>query len=120
MLWIALVALVPTVPGGQHAFSYLNEHHAVVSLTAPLFVALTKRLADAVGLPAKDISGHSFRRGGATCAFRAGMPGEMMKFIGDWKSMCYLAYIEMSLMQRLEATRRMLATPLVRPAAAIA
>ena len=117
-LWIALCALVPTLPAGQHAFSYLNERGVVVPLVVANFVAITKRLADAVGLPSKDVSGRSFRRGGATSAFRQGVSGELIQFVGDWKSQVYLVYLEMSAAQKLAASRRMLSAPLTRPAGA--
>ena len=117
-LWGALCASVPTVPAGQHAFSYVDERGVIVSLVAATFVAVTKRLADAVGLPSKDVSGRSFRRGGATCAFRGGVSGELIQFVGDWKSQVYMVYLDMSPEQKLAASRRMLLAPLARPTAA--
>lgn len=105
-LWIALGARVPDAPGGQHAFSYLDSRGRVTSLTADVFVAYTKRLATAVGLDSKEFSGHSYRRGGATSAFRAGIPGEMIQRIGDWTSAAYQAYIDVSPAQQLAASRR--------------
>ncbi|KAK7485543.1 hypothetical protein BaRGS_00023231 [Batillaria attramentaria] len=41
-----------------------------------------------------DISSHSFRRGGATWALSCGVPGEVIKVMGDWKSSAYLAYVD--------------------------
>ena len=41
--------------------------------------------------------GHSFRRGGATWAFRAGVPSELIQIYGDWASdacKCYLQFSE--------------------------
>lgn len=40
------------------------------------------------------VTGHSFRRGGATWAFNSGCPGEVIQDIGFWKSDAYLRYIE--------------------------
>ena len=39
---------------------------------------------------------HSFRRGGATLAFKAGAPTDLIKTQGDWKSEAYQKYIEVS------------------------
>ena len=107
-LYCALLARVPTVPGGQHAFSYLDSRGRIVSLSADAFVEYTKRLAIAVGLPSENVSGRSFRHGGATAAFRAGVPGELIQRQGDWISTAYLAYIDMTPAQQLAASRRMI------------
>jgi hypothetical protein len=40
------------------------------------------------------LSSHSFRRGGATWALSSGIPGEIVKALGDWKSQCYLLYLD--------------------------
>ena len=37
-------------------------------------------------------TGHSFRRGGATFAFRCGVPASLIKLQGDWHSDTYLLY----------------------------
>jgi hypothetical protein len=37
-------------------------------------------------------TGHSFRRGGATFAFRCGVPTTLIKLHGDWRSDAYLLY----------------------------
>jgi hypothetical protein len=39
------------------------------------------------------ITGHSFRRGGASHAFNIGLPSEFIQAQGDWKSTAYLQYI---------------------------
>lgn len=41
-----------------------------------------------------DISSHSFRRGGATWALSCGVPGELIKVMGDWSSTVYLKYVD--------------------------
>jgi hypothetical protein len=40
------------------------------------------------------VSSHSLRRGGATWALSCGTPGEIVKLMGDWKSACYLVYLD--------------------------
>ena len=42
----------------------------------------------------KDFSSHSFRRGSAVWAIQCGLPTEMVKFMGDWKSSAYLNYVD--------------------------
>lgn len=53
-----------------------------------------KRLKSAVAGEEGNFSSHSFRRGGATWALSRGVPGEVIKMMGDWKSSAYLAYVD--------------------------
>ncbi len=46
-----------------------------------------------VGLNPSSFSSHSFRRGGASWAFRSHVPGELVKVHGGWKSNTYLKYL---------------------------
>ena len=53
--------------------------------------------------PALLFSSHSFRRGGTTFAFLCGVPTELIKTLGGWKSDCYLRYIQFPLEARTAA-----------------
>ena len=44
-------------------------------------------------LDASQYAGHSFRRGGASFAHQAGLPVDMIKLLGDWKSDAVLLYL---------------------------
>ncbi|CAG2193334.1 unnamed protein product [Mytilus edulis] len=48
------------------------------------------------------ITGHSFRRGGATWCLRIGMSDSMIKDIGMWKSDAYLRYTEVDLSRKFD------------------
>ena len=48
-------------------------------------------------------AGHSFRRGGASFAYRAGVPLELIKALGDWHSDTILIYLTMPLTIRLHS-----------------
>jgi hypothetical protein len=52
-------------------------------------------------------SSHSFRRGGATFAFKCQIPGEIVKLLGGWHSDCYLEYIDIPFKTRNKAARLM-------------
>jgi integrase len=41
-----------------------------------------------------ELTSHSFRRGGATWALENGVPGEIIKVLGDWQSSAYLCYVD--------------------------
>ena len=56
-------------------------------------VRLPLKLEEA-SLPVKDVSSHSFRRGGATWALTCQIPGEIVKYMGDWKSSVNLSYLD--------------------------
>ena len=87
----AMCALCPAGPA-MPAFCVLLD--GVVSVLCHQdFVAVTKRLVHDMGGEVSDYSGHSYRRGGATCAHAAGVPGLDIMRVGDWTSDQYLDYI---------------------------
>jgi len=49
------------------------------------------------------LSGHSFRSGGATLAFQAQIPAELIKRLGDWQSDAYRSYIHIPVKDRMLA-----------------
>jgi len=59
-------------------------------LTPQAFTARLKTLFEG----RSDVTSHSFRRGGATWALSCGVPGEIIKMMGDWQSTCYLTYLD--------------------------
>ena len=50
----------------------------------------------ALGIPPDRYSGHGLRRGGATFALQCGLPVDLLKIQGDWKSNCVERYLESS------------------------
>ena len=48
-----------------------------------------------------------FRRRGATFAFDCGLPAELIKLQGDWRSDAYLVYLEMTDHQKHTAVNAM-------------
>lgn len=59
-----------------------------------LFSKYLKLFLSRNNLPVSNFTGHSFRRGGATAAFRAGLPGELIQYLGGWSSDCYKIYLQ--------------------------
>ena len=47
-------------------------------------------------------TGHSFRRGGASHAFQAGIPGELIQICGDWASDSYKKYLEFNMQNKID------------------
>ena len=59
------------------------------TLTTFLFVKFLRETLNLAGNNASQFTGHSFRCGGATFAFKIGIPGELIKYHGDWSSDAY-------------------------------
>jgi hypothetical protein len=47
-----------------------------------------------IGVNPTEFSRHSFRRGGATFAYRMGVSPLLIKLMGDWSSDAYMIYID--------------------------
>ena len=69
----------------------------VQPLRYPQFVKMLRQFLKDIGLPAQMFAGHSFRRGGASFAMQAGLPGEIIMQLGQWSSDAYLQYLEIPL-----------------------
>jgi len=59
-----------------------------------------------VGEDPEGYTSHSFRRGGATYAFKCGVSAGMIKRLGDWKSDAYLEYIDFPIEDRITAGQK--------------
>lgn len=63
---------------------YLTRERLVVELRAALM---------ALGYPANDYAGHSFRIGAATTAAHRGIQDSLIKTLGRWESSAYMTYV---------------------------
>ncbi len=63
-------------------------------LTGPAFNTRLKDLVAVCGEDPRLFGSHSFRRGSATWAMCCGVPGEVVKLWGDWKSNAYMDYLD--------------------------
>ena len=89
--------------GNCPAFIFRDSAGKFRWLTKPLFIQTFRKLALAAGDPdPAAYSGHSFRRGGASWAFQAGVPGEMIQVMGDWAWDAYRRYLEFNMQNKLE------------------
>ncbi|KAK3269703.1 hypothetical protein CYMTET_21871 [Cymbomonas tetramitiformis] len=64
-------------------------------LTHSVFVAVFRKLAARAGLDPAAYTGHSFRRGGATAAFKLQVQDALIQAHGHWASECYKLYCDM-------------------------
>ena len=100
-----LMDLSQDIPPYAPLFSYPTQLGRYSCLTHVVFVKILRLVLSSCGLPANEYSGHSFRRGGASFAFSSGVPTELIKSQGDWKSSAYERYLSCPLDQRLKLTR---------------
>jgi hypothetical protein len=84
--------LVSPLPDSDPLFSFvLNGRTA--SLTHSVFVARLRTCLRLCGYEPMSYSGHSFRRGGCTMSFEAGLSIIDIKMRGDWRSHAFERYI---------------------------
>lgn len=81
------------------------KKNKVVPMTGRWFAKKLTVILIRAGINAIEYSGHSFRAGGATWAFQCGLPGEMIKLMGDWKSEAYAGYLRLALQHRVAAAK---------------
>ena len=74
------------------------------SYTYNMFHRKLRMVLAAAGYPAALFSSHSFRRGGATFAFLSGVPLELIKVLGGWRSNAFLSYVDFPLEARTAAS----------------
>ena len=80
-----MMCSVNSAPLDSPAFVY-KHRDKLVPVSYGLYQSSLKRLIDKIGFCANNYSSHSCRRGGATWAFKAGVPVELIQLLGDWKS----------------------------------
>ncbi len=84
-----------TPAGTSDGPAFLDQRKGLTCpLTGQVFNAYLKKLLLKGGHGNINVSSHSFRRGSATWALSCGVPGEIVKIMGDWKSSAYLAYVD--------------------------
>ena len=80
------------------AFVFRDSSGNVLSLTKDVFIETFRSVVSRfAGGDISNFTGHSFRRGGASWAFQAGVPGELIQVCGDWASDAYKTYLEFSM-----------------------
>jgi len=105
----AFKAMVQAVPAPKSGPAFvLPTNSGLQPVSYRVFQKFFRSCLVGVGLQADEFSSHSFRRGGASWAFRVQIPGELIKVQGDWASSAYLIYLDMSVDQRLQVAQRML------------
>ena len=86
----------------SHVFTYLDyDSLGMKCFTFRSFINKLRDSLQSLGLSPGLYAGHSFRRGGATHAFQAGVPVELIKILRDSKSGSVELYLTVPLQVRL-------------------
>ena len=99
----ALATMIHQVPCSREPSKPLFQitgSKGFTPMTHSFFVRGFKRLAKMAGYNPELYSGHSFRRGSATAAFRSGIDKELIKWQGDWASDAWERYVELDESQK--------------------
>jgi hypothetical protein len=78
-----------------------------------LHIIYSKKLRECtalIGLPPKNFSSYSFRRGFATLAHRSYISPEHIQLFGDWKSDAYKSYLVLSWSDKANILSKMFET----------
>ena len=104
----AFQQMVDRVPAGPDNPAFcVQTKQGLRPLTYRVFQARLKQLVHKSGWVAAAFSSHPLRRGGASLAYKAKVPGELIKVQGDWASDAYLAYLSIPLEQRIQVATQL-------------
>lgn len=76
-------------------------------ITYKKFQTKLKELIAGLDLDPQSYSTHSFRRGGATHAFKSNVPADLIQLHGDWRSDAYKKYLSFSIEDKLLVAYKM-------------
>ena len=80
----------------------IKQRRVSTPLLYSKFQSVLRKWVAAAGWDPSLFSSHSLRRGGASLAFKAKVPSDLIKIQGDWASDCYLRYLAIPLEQRIQ------------------
>ena len=95
-----------SVSGDSPAYCFIKNKR-IYPVIYRQFQLILKQLITDVGLNSEFYSTHSFRRGGASWAFAAEVPTELIQLYGDWKSDAYKRYLKFTLEDKISVAQRM-------------
>ncbi len=98
------------VPAPSHSplFVYLSRSGVLKPVLKRQFISVLHALLRAAKVTQYHLfRGHSFRRGGTSWAFSAGMPGELIQVFGYWRSDAYKSYLDISMALKLRVAQGM-------------
>ena len=99
-----IVLFLPSDKDCSQAFNYLDtQTPQPVCFTYAKFLKFLRTCLMNISLDPTSYAGHSFHHGGASFAFQSGIPVEMIRLLGDWKSDAVLLYLTVPLKMCMES-----------------
>ena len=77
------------------------------ALTCPRLVSELRKALAETGMKPENYAGHSFRIGAATTAAACGIPVEVIKTLGRWKSQAYQLYVRLPIDQLSSISKKL-------------
>lgn len=104
----AFTNMCSLVPAPKRAPAFcLPYKNGVRPITYDQFQTYLRDLLSQSSLEPRRYSTHSFRRGGASWAFKAQVPSDLIQVHGDWASDAYKVYLDCDVQQRALVNSRM-------------
>ena len=92
------------IPGGDSDPAFMVPHsQGSVPFTYVEWQNRLRAILTLIGQNPTCYCSHSFRRGGATFAHRAGVPAKLIKLMGDWHSKAYERYLHVAFQDKNRA-----------------
>jgi hypothetical protein len=96
--------MIRALPGSPHDPAFFwYQGKSKTPVTYKDWALHQRSLIAKTGRDHTKFSSHSFRRGGASFAFKVGIPAETIKLLGDWQSDAFLRYIQIPMEKKVEA-----------------
>lgn len=100
-----MISRFPSNESGAAFIVRCNNKTKPVSYS--MLQAFIKKIIHSIGIDPSGYSTHSFRRGGATWAFKSGVKTELIQLQGDWRSDAYKLYLKYDLQDKLAVSKCM-------------
>ena len=98
-----MVKWIPAL-GVHNLFSFTGDNGEILPVTYnDLTLGLRQLLLDIGVQNVQQYSSHSLHRGGTMHAFNRRIPERMIQMLGNWSSLAYRRYIDVTLESRLKA-----------------
>lgn len=96
------------IPAPEESPAFVIKRNASLkTVTYKQFQSKLKRIISLTGRDPRLYSTHSFRRGGASFAFQARVPSELIQLHGDWASDAYKLYLNFTMQEKISVAESM-------------
>ena len=98
--------LTPLANPSGPAFLWSDNANQLIPCTYIAFQSKLRLHLASCNVDPSRYTSHSFRRGGCSWGLSQGLDGDILKQMGDWKSICYQEYVSVQLKDKINAIQR--------------